>query len=46
MKLLKNNLSELWKRQPLAIRMNESIRQKEQLLNKKEERTINASLEW
>ncbi|MCR4770646.1 MAG: hypothetical protein K5874_10635 [Bacteroidaceae bacterium] len=45
-KLLKNNLSELWKQQPLSVRLYESSRQKELLANKKKEKTINSNLLW
>ena len=40
-KILKKNLSDLWKKQPLIVRMNGSIKKKEELAKKKEENDTN-----
>lgn len=44
--VLRKNLSGLWKRQPLIVRMNESVKKKNELIRKKEEENGNIELAW
>lgn len=45
-KVLKKNLSDLWKKQPLIVRMNGSIKKKEELAKKKEEENERNEMAW
>lgn len=45
-KQLKKNLSDLWKKQPLLIRMSEAIKKKETLTKKKEEENDKNEMAW
>lgn len=45
-KVLKKNLSDLWKKQPLIVRMNGSIKKKEELVKKKEEENERNEMAW
>lgn len=45
-KVLKNNLSDLRKQQPIIVRMNDSIKKKEELTRKKEEENERIEMAW
>lgn len=45
-KVLKKNLSDLWKKQPLIVRMSGSLKKKEELKRKKEEEYENNEMAW
>lgn len=45
-KVLKKNLSDLWKKQPLIVRMSGSLKKKEELKRKKEEEYGNNEMAW
>lgn len=45
-KVIKKNLSDLWKKQPLIVRMVGAIKKKEALVKKKEEESNNNEMAW
>lgn len=45
-KQLKKNLSDLWKKQPLLVRMVGAVKKKEELIRKKEEDSNNNEMAW
>jgi len=45
-KQLKKNLSDLWKKQPLIVRMDGAVKKKEALVKKKEEEDNNNEMVW
>lgn len=45
-KVLGNNLADLWKRQPLIVRMNGSMKRKQEITRRKEEQNENDNLAW